>query len=147
MRCEAARERMSRFLDDELSSSDRASLQEHLAGCLACGAEYAAQQRLWALISRVEPVQSPNVFASVEARLSAPRGLVALVAGLRFRTLVQAAAAAALVAAFIGAGVWAGNTRHRSMLDEHDRAVSDLLTDTPPGMEVVTLLDEIGARR
>lgn len=147
MHCEAATKLMSRYLDDELSPGERASLEVHLAQCSTCQAEHAAQQHLWSLLTRVEPIQPPNVIAAVEARLSERRGWAALLAGLRFPTLGYAAAAAVLVGVFVWGGVWAGTVQHRSSPGDHDRAVVELLTDTPPGMEVVTVLDEIGERR
>jgi len=145
MRCEAAREAMSRYLDEELSPEDRTSLEEHTASCTACRAQLAAHERTWALLARLEPVEAPDVFAAVEARISPRRGLVALVSGLRLRTLGYAAAAALLVAAFVWTGVWAGSTRHRVAAGDHE--VADLLSDAPPGMEIVSLLEGIGGQQ
>ena len=146
MQCKAAQKLMSRRLDDELSSETRLSVDAHLAQCPACRAEYAAQQRLWDLLGLVEPIQAPDVLAAVEARLLEQRGWASLLAGLRIPTMSYAAAAAVLVGLFVWTGVWAGSSRHSLHSGEHDRAVAELLTDVPPGMEVVALLDEIGER-
>ena len=146
MHCEAAKKLISRYLDDELSPGDRASLEAHLAQCSRCQAELAGQQQLWSLLTRVEPVQPPDVIAAVEARLSKDRGRASAPAWLRVQRVLYAAAAAALVGLFIWSGVWAGKAQHLPAVGDHDRAVGELLTDTPPGMEVVTMLEEIGQR-
>jgi anti-sigma factor RsiW len=147
MHCEAASKLISRYLDNELSPQDRASLDLHLAQCSGCQAELAAQQKLWAFLVRVEPIQSPNLILAVEAQLSKPRGWAALLARLQLPSMGYAAAAALLVGVFVLSGVWAGSRLHGSTEGEHDRAVVDLLTDTPPGMEVVTVLEKMGERR
>ena len=146
MKCKAARKMMSRYLDDELSSSAGNSFETHLAQCPACQAEYATQRRLWDLLLRAETIKAPDVIVGVEARLAEPRGWAAFVAGLRPRTLGYAAAAAVLVGLFAGAGVWAGAKQHRSSAGEHDQAIAEFLSDAPPGMEVVAALDQIGER-
>lgn len=133
-------------LDDELSPGERASLELHLAQCSACQAEHAVQQRMWTLLTRVEPIQLPNVIAAVEARLSGGRGRASVPAWLRLQRVLYAAAAAALAGLFVSSGVWAGKAQYRPAVGDHDRAVVELLTDTPPGMEVVTMLAEIGQR-
>ena len=146
MRCKETRKVLSRYLDRELSSAERASVEEHLAQCPECRAEHATQQSLWSLLARAEPIRPPDLIAGVEARLSERRGWGAFLAGLRLRSFGYAAATAALVLLFVWAGVWAGSARHGSGVAAHDRAFVELLSDTPPGMEVVTLLDQIGER-
>lgn len=143
MDCEAAKKLMSRHLDGELSPGDRAMLEAHLAQCFACQAEHAAQERLWTLLLRVEPVQVPNLIGAIEEQISERRGWTSRFASIRLRTLSYAAAAALLVGGFVWGGIWAGT---QSMAGGHDRVVAELLTDAPPGMEIVTLLDEIGDR-
>jgi predicted anti-sigma-YlaC factor YlaD len=146
MKCKAAQEMLSRYLDNEMSSDDRNSVAAHLAQCPACQVAYADQQRLWGLLGRVEPVQPPDVIAAVEARLLEHRGWVSFLPGLRLRTVGYAAAAMVLVGLSVWAGIWAGTSRHKPAARENDRIINELLTDTPPGMEIVALLDEIGDR-
>jgi anti-sigma factor RsiW len=138
---------LSRMLDDELSARERLLLEEHLSQCPGCQAEHAAQQRVWALLTRVEAIAPPDVFAAVEARLSERGGWASLLDGLQLRRAGYALAAAALVGLSVWSGVWAGAARHRSAAGEYDRAMNELLADTLPGMEVVTLLDHTGERR
>ena len=146
MRCKEMRKVLSRYLDRELSSAERASVEEHLAQCAECRTEHATQQSLWNLLGRAEPIRPPDLMAAVEARLSERHGWGSFLAGLRLRSVGFAAATAALVLLFAWAGVWAGTARHDSRAGEHDRAFVELLSDAPPGMEVVTLLDQIGER-
>ena len=146
MSCQAARKAMSRSLDDELSPAERSSMEEHLARCPGCRAEHATQQRLWELLGRVEPIRPPELFAAIEARLSRPSRLAVLLDGLRLRNVGHAAAAAALVGLFVWAGAWAGSTHQRVAAASHDRSFAELLSDVPPGLEVVALLDRLGAR-
>ena len=146
MKCKETRKVLSRYLDHELSSTETSSIEEHLAGCLECRTELETQQRLWALLGSVEPIRAPNLTAAVEARLSEPRGWLSFLAGLRLRSFAYATATVALVGLFVGTGVWAGTARHGSDAREHDRAFAELLSDVPPGMEVVAVLDQIGER-
>ena len=146
MKCKAAIKMMSGYLDDELSPDTRNSVDAHLAHCPACQAEYADQRHLWDLLGRVESIQPPDVITAVEARLSERRVRAAFLVGLRLSTVGYAAAAAALVGLFVWTGVWAGATKNRPSAGEHDRAIAELLSDAPPGMEVVEFLDEIGER-
>jgi len=146
MKCKESRKVLSRYLDHELSSTETSSIEEHLAGCLECRTELETQQRLWALLGSVEPIRAPNLTAAVEARLSEPRGWLSFLAGLRLRSFAYATATVALVGLFVGTGVWAGTARHGSDAREHDRTFAELLSDVPPGMEVVAVLDQIGER-
>ena len=146
MKCKETRKVLSRYLDQELSSTETSSIEEHLAGCLDCRTELETQQRLWTLLGSVEPVRAPNLLAAVEARLSEPRGWLSVLAGLRLRSFAYATATVALVGLFVGTGVWAGTARHGSDAREHDRTFAELLSDVPPGMEVVAVLDQIGER-
>jgi predicted anti-sigma-YlaC factor YlaD len=146
MKCKHTRKVLSRYLDHELSSTETVSVEEHLAQCSECRTEHATQQRLWTLIGRAEPVRSPDLMAAVEARLSERRGWASFLAGLRLRSFAYATATAALVGLFAWTGVWAGTARHGSYAREHDRTFAELLSDVPPGMEVVAVLDQIGER-
>ena len=117
-----------------------------MAHCSACQAELASQQRLWEFLGCAEPIRPPDVFAAVEARLAKRRGWDWLLAGLRPRLVGYAAVAAVLVGVFVWAGVWAGSARRLPEALQHDRALAELLSNAPPGMEIVALLDEIGER-
>jgi anti-sigma factor RsiW len=146
MRCRTGKKLVPKYLDGELVPGERIALDEHLARCSACRAEYAAQERLWALLLRVEPIAAPDVTAVVEARLSEQRGWRTLLDGLRLRAVGWAAATAVLVALFVWTGVRAGAVPRGSSGGERDGAVAEILSDAPPGMEVVAVLDEIGER-
>ena len=144
MKCKEARRVLSRYLDDELPSTQVASIEEHLAQCPECRAEHATQQRLWTLLGRAEPMVAPNLIVAIEALIEERRGRASLFAGLRLRSLCYATATAALVGLFIWTGAWAGTERHRIAPSPPDRAFVELLSDVPPGMEVVALVDQIG---
>jgi len=146
MKCTETRNVLSRYLDHELSAADAALVAEHLAQCPGCQTEHAAHQGVWNLLGHVGPIRSPDMFAAVEARLSEPRGWASFLAGLRLRSLGYAAATAALVGLFVWAGVWAGTARHGLDGGDHDRTFAELLSDAPPGMEAVAILDQIGER-
>jgi predicted anti-sigma-YlaC factor YlaD len=146
MKCKETRKALSRYLDHELSPTETSSIEEHLTGCIECRTELETQQRLWTLLGSVEPIRAPNLVAAVEARLSEPRGWLSFLAGLRLRSFAYATATLALVGLFVGTGVWAGTVRHASDDQEHDRTFAELLSDVPPGMEVVEVLDQIGER-
>ena len=146
MRCTDTRKVLSRYLDHELSQTETASVEEHLAQCLECRTEHATQQRLWTLLGRAEPIRSPDFIAAVEARLSAPRGWTAFLDGLRLRAVGYAAVAAILVGLFVWTGVWAGTVHRDPDVREHDRTFAEILSDTPPGMEIEAVLDQIGER-
>ena len=46
MRCEEVRTRLDAYLDGELSETERPQLRDHVAGCVDCGPELAALERL-----------------------------------------------------------------------------------------------------
>ena len=144
MKCKDTRKALSRYLDHELSSTETAFVEAHLAQCPECRTEHAAQQRLWTLLGRAEPIRSPDLIAATEARLSERRGWTAFFAGLRLRSIGYATAMTALVGLFVWTGVWAGTARHGYDVGEHDRSFAEILNDTPPGMEVAAILDQIG---
>jgi predicted anti-sigma-YlaC factor YlaD len=146
MKCQACVKFLSRYLDDELSSNERASVEEHLAACLPCRDELGQQQRLWNLIAEAEPIRSPNLVVAIEARLSGKPLWATLLAGIRLRSIGYAAVTAVTVGLFVWTGFWAGAARHGSDANEHDRVFAELLSDVPPGMEVVQVLDQIGER-
>jgi anti-sigma factor RsiW len=137
---------MSRRLDGELTSAAAAEFDEHLAGCESCRAEHAAGQRVWALLRHAAPIEAPDLRAAVEARLvaEAPRWRP-LRAVLRPR-FAGYAAAAAVIGLFVWAGAWAGIRQQGAATATHDGAVAELLSELPPGLEVVALLDPAGER-
>lgn len=145
MKCKVVQEMLSRYQDGELSSSAKSAVDTHLAQCPACQGELAAQRRLWELLAHDNPIQSPEMFLAVEARLASQRRWTAVFDGFQLPSIGFAAAAAALVALSTWTGVWAGTVHHASDGAEHDRAFLELLNDVPPGMEVVTVLEQIGA--
>ena len=146
VKCKETRGNLSRYLDRELSVAAAVSVEEHLAQCLECRTEHEAQRRLWALLGRAEPIPSPDLVAAVAARLSERGGWASFLAGLRLRSIGYATATAALVGLFVWAGAWAGTMRQDPDRREPDRAFTELLSDAPPGMEVVAVLDQIGER-
>jgi predicted anti-sigma-YlaC factor YlaD len=146
MKCKDTRNILSRYLDQELSSMQMSSVQEHLAQCSECQSEHEQQQRLWSLLANIEPVRAPNLIVAIEARLSEQYGWASILAGLRLRSIGYAAATAALVGTLVWTGFWAGTERHGSDPNEHVRIFTEFLSDAPPGMEVVQVLDEIGER-
>src|SRR5262249_30358464 len=46
MQCEEVRPRLEAYIDGELPEAERTALQEHLSGCIDCGPEAAAHERL-----------------------------------------------------------------------------------------------------
>jgi predicted anti-sigma-YlaC factor YlaD len=146
MKCQDSVKLLSRYLDDELTSTRRASVEEHLAHCPSCRGELGQQQRVWNLIAQAEPIYAPNLMLAIEARLSEQPVWSTLLAGIRLRSIGYAAVTAVTVGLFVWTGFWAGTRRHSSDANEHDRVVAELLSDVPPGMEVVQVLDQIGER-
>jgi len=146
MKCSDARKALSRYQDGEMSSVEMPAFEEHLAQCPECRTELATQLEVWALLGRAEPLRAPDLTAAIEARLSEPRGWAALLAGLRLRSIGQAPATAALVALSVWGGVWAARSLDGSQSSEHERPFAEFLSDAPPGMEIVALLDRIGDR-
>jgi len=71
MRCEQASEMMSARLDGRLDSTEVAVLEDHLAGCSACQAEWYGLQALDGLLTSTPMVRAPaRLRAQVMARLS-----------------------------------------------------------------------------
>lgn len=146
MTCKATRTMLSRYLDHELTTIARGSVEAHLSQCTECQAAYATQQRVWDLLERALPIEPPDVLAAVEARLAEPRGWAALLAGLRLRTVAYTTAAVALVGLFVTTGIWAGSANGQPAAKEQDGVLAELLGDAPPGLEIGALLDDIGEK-
>lgn len=141
MTCRETLDVLSRYLDRELPAPKVTAVEAHLAHCPACRAEHAAQAQLWAVLGAAEAIRAPDLYRAIEARLAAPRGWAAFLDGLRLRTVGYATATAILVGIFVGAGVWAGTVRRG---DPAQGDFAELLGESPPGMEFVVLMDQIG---
>lgn len=59
MKCEKAQEWLSREMDGELAASDKALLDQHVAGCAACRAALAAWQQTGDFL-RAETMEIPS---------------------------------------------------------------------------------------
>jgi anti-sigma factor RsiW len=134
MKCKAARRSLSRYLDDELAALSRSALEVHLSQCAACRAELALQRRLWSLLGAIEPLEAPEILAGIERRLAEPPRRPYSLESLR--RVTGLAAAAALLAVFSLAGVWAGSSCLETLqVREFEPAMTELLSSAPAGME------------
>ncbi|MDY7077324.1 MAG: zf-HC2 domain-containing protein [Chloroflexota bacterium] len=81
MKCERASEMMSVQLDGRLESLEIISLEDHLAGCSACQAEWRSLQALDSLLASAPMVRPPvrmrvQVMARLERRDRARRAII-----------------------------------------------------------------------
>jgi len=53
MRCEQSKERLTDWLHNRLSKSDQMEINSHLAGCLSCQEEFAADKQLWDSMGKI----------------------------------------------------------------------------------------------
>ena len=103
-------DKLSDYLDDDLSAADRRAVEAHLATCAACAAVVADLKRV-AARARQLPDAPPrhDLWAGIEARITAAPRVRRPAPMIRRRVLLsvpQLAAAAALLVA-VGAGaVW-----------------------------------------
>jgi predicted anti-sigma-YlaC factor YlaD len=152
MECTETRKVLSRYLDGELSPVQMASVREHLARCPQCLEEYTAQAALWALLQNAGPIQAPELWPALEARLARSGGPLSGTprswggALKRLRTVGTMAAAATLMGLFVWMGTWAGTASRSPDVGEHERTVAELAGDVLLGMEVVTVFDHVEAR-
>lgn len=146
MNCKQTRKVLSRYLDHELLGAEASSVEEHMADCPECRTELETQRRLWTVLGRLEPVRSPDMVAAVESRLSERRRWRGQLDRLRPRSFGHAMAAAGVVGLAVWTGLWAAWAR-QGVTDPHDRPFAELLNDSPPGMEIAAVLDQIGERR
>jgi hypothetical protein len=107
-------DRLSEYLDDELTLPERAEVAAHLEACAECAAVLrdlrAVKARAAALPGSVPPAADP--WPAVAARMAtAPRAGRVLPWRVSL-TLPQLAAAAALVLAIGMGGMWSWQTRH-----------------------------------
>lgn len=147
MRCETARSRISRYVDNELDGPELRSFEEHIGSCPACESELDAHRRLWILLGQAPSIEPPEFIESVEVRLAQRERWGAVVAKIRVETFAYAAAAAVLLGVSVWAGIWAGSVGRPPADAEHDHAMVELLQDAPAGLEGVTMLDGFGEER
>ncbi|HUU82544.1 MAG TPA: anti-sigma factor [Phycisphaerae bacterium] len=70
MDCNAAREQLGPYLDDELDADARGGVEAHLAGCPACGRELERLNALAADLAAGSPTAVPDgLWSSIKARL------------------------------------------------------------------------------
>jgi hypothetical protein len=106
-------DRLSEYLDDELSALERAALEQHLAGCDDCRAVLTDLRAVTAIAAGAAPVlPAHDLWPEIATRIGAPApaGVVAL-AGRRPRprfsfTLPQLAAAAVVLMGISASAVW-----------------------------------------
>jgi len=91
-------DKLSAYLDGELSERESARLEAHLADCGRCRAELDALRKLDRLLDRVEPVEAPEGFESkLDARLERRRDRIVRIDRLRSARRILAAVAASVV--------------------------------------------------
>jgi len=74
MNCELCQQELSSYLDGELSEAMVTQLQEHLAACPECQAEYTSLQRVQEMLATVEVLDlNPGVWARVERQITRRR--------------------------------------------------------------------------
>lgn len=83
MQCQIARSRLQDLIEGRLPDHQAADLQQHLAACRNCLAEYESWQNLWtALRGLALSATAPDLMLRILPRLgrysNLPRGLVAL---------------------------------------------------------------------
>ncbi len=72
MECQVCSERLSAFLDDELTRSEFEEIEVHLGSCGRCRGEYESLLHSWELVaSQVPPLEvEPPRWAEIESRIS-----------------------------------------------------------------------------
>jgi anti-sigma factor RsiW len=99
-------ERLSEYVDDELSGADRAALEAHLTSCAECSAVLSDLRRVVAHAGRLEPRgSSRDLWPGIAARIGATPPGSSKVVRLSF-SLPQLAAAAILLMTLSGGTVW-----------------------------------------
>ena len=107
-------ERLSEYLDDELSPEERAALEGHLRGCVACGAVLADLKRIVVRARGLEDrLPEHDLWPGIAARIGASSGETPVIDLARARarrrwsfSLPQLAAAAVALMTLSGATVW-----------------------------------------
>jgi len=115
-------DKLSDFLDDELTSEERYAVESHLQGCEACAAVLDELKQVVARARALEPRPSrADLWPGIAAQIEATQGRAASSASIlpmRTRagwrvtfTLPQLAAASVLIAAMSGGLVWSLRSR------------------------------------
>jgi len=149
------REDLTALLDGALAPARRAVVERHLAACDACRAELGALRAGIAALAAVPPAPGPSPFfgARLEARLAgaAQPGLLARLAGWRWRLAAPAAALAASVA--IAVGVVRQHRRdveamaaHLDLLEDYEVVASVGDVSTAEDAQIVASLDQLAPR-
>lgn len=136
-------DRLSEYLDDELTPDERRTIERHLAGCEACTAILADLRRVVARARSLPPrAPAADLWGGIAARIEAPSGGAGRVTAFQPRaprrfsfTLPQLAAASVLLAVVSGGGAWrlAGRTERQ----RDDRSTRSADVQVRPGLDQV----------
>jgi anti-sigma factor RsiW len=101
-------DRLSEYIDEELSSRDRAALEAHLSGCASCRADLAALRRVAAHASTLsDRGPARDLWPGIAARIGAARATAAAGQARRFSfTMPQLIAASLALMTLSGGMVW-----------------------------------------
>lgn len=108
MDCDAVREQLGPYLDDELGSEASRPVEEHLATCRACADELESLRELAADLAWQGPTSVPDtLWTSIEERLDlvSAKSPQRLAVGTRLRVFRRPLAAAASILLAVGLGV------------------------------------------
>lgn len=156
MKCVEVRSVLQIYLDNELDAVETSSVERHLRGCEACGAEAEAVHALDRLLREAVSRDVGNTSAlreRIRADIAAaPNGITSQ---RRRATLFVALAAAAVVALAAGVAVFrvATNTPRQpspfyaNAVTEHMRAESSGAGPVSPGPELTALVSRFTAGR
>ncbi len=61
MNCENAKERLTGWLSNQLTASERKAIDDHLAECPDCQQEFETDKQLWQLLGKVAATPEPSV--------------------------------------------------------------------------------------
>ena len=136
MKCDEARPLLDAYLDDELPAAGRAALHDHIEGCVECGPEAGALERLRNDIRRSAPVYRAPGFLRSQIRSTLRREARGASAMARAPGWLAYAASILLAVAVGSAGTWlmTGERQESSigdeLIDNHLRSLlADHLTD------------------
>jgi len=103
-------DKLSEYLDGELSAAERAAVENHLAGCAECAAVLADLKRIVARAKGLEPrPPQADLWSGIAARIEQPAAGAVVAFAPRQRvsfTLPQALAAGLLIALVSGGLAW-----------------------------------------